>query len=306
MPDFIKNLASDLLRLEVNTIIKQNMTAEKIPANKRVLLRRLADSYREALADYEVAKLPEDGDIIPTDAGRVFRWRYGGQFSFQEISGVAKQAAESLEAQLANLPDTPEKADLSNRHKIVLRIRSQSSNIVGVFKMMYRNLKLSLEEQQKAGATVTIPNGFFDEEKEDLLDKEHYLFSQMSNQGLPRECVPFVSHWASRDWNNDLDWTDLNRAPELDLTPDSLSLLYKAYEIGTEQIVLQTVIQIEGDVTSYITPTYLGLPDQYKDIVMGIHNRSIVTSTQFWGALFSTIVNLAGRTFNEIFRRRTG
>jgi hypothetical protein len=292
MADFIKNLASDLLRLEVNTIIKQNMTAEKIPANKRVLLRRLAQNYRDAMADYGVAKLPEE-NIRPEDSGRVFRWRFGGEYAFQEISNIAKAALEGIEDTLKHATNEAERQALIAKQKILLRIRSQSSNVIGIFKLLRREM---------APETLTRPDDWWENE-DAFLDTEHFLYAQYKAGALPKGCVPFRSHRETLKWNNDLDWSDLNTAPELPLTPDVLSMLYKAYEIGTEQIVLQTVIQIEGDVTSYITPTYLALPDQAKEIVMGIHNRSIGTSTQFWSALFTTVVNLAGRTFNQIFGR---
>ncbi len=294
MADFIKNLASDLLRLEVNTIIKQNMTAEKLPTNKRVLLRRLAQDYRDTMADYGVAKMPEDGDIKAEDSGRVFRWRFGGEYSFQEIVSMAKAGVSSYENQINNPSQSAERQDLIDKQKILVRIRSQAFNVVGIFKLLRREL---------APETLTQDDGFYANEI-NFLDTDHFLYAQFKAGALPQGCVPYRSHRESLKWNNDLGWDDINAAAELPLTPDTLSMLYKAYEIGTEQIVLQTVIQIEGDVTSYITPTYLNLPDKAKEIVMGVHNRSIVTSTQFWSSLFTTVVNLAGRSFNQIFGKK--
>lgn len=296
MSDFIRNLASDLLRLEINTIIKQNMSAEKIPGNKRVLLRKLADIYRETLIDYGLVKSPNDPNITAEDAERVLRWQFGGEFSFKELALQAGRGIKLTEELMERETD-PAKLNMWNsRHKILQRISNQSYNIIGIFKLFRRDL---------APDTLTQSNEHEDPEKQILyVDKEHFNYLRYQRGELPLSCVPFRSHIETAHWNNDLDWGHINSAADLPFLPDMLAMIYKAYEIGTEQIVLQTVIQVEGDVTSYITPQYINMPEPIKEIVMGVHNRSIGTSMQFWSTLFATVMNLAGKSFNQIFGRR--
>jgi hypothetical protein len=296
MSDFIKNLASDLLRLEINTIIKQNMSAEKIPGNKRVLLRKLADMYRDTLIEYGIVKSPNDPNITAKDAGKVLRWEFGGEFSFKELALQAGRGIELIEELMQKETDPIKLNTLNNRHKILQRISSQSYNVIGIFKLFRRDL---------APDTLTQSNEHEDEDKQIYyVDKEHFNYMRYQRRELPLSCVPFRSHQETAHWNNDLDWGHMNAAAELPFLPDMLGMIYKAYEIGTEQIVLQTVIQVEGDVTSYITPQYINMPEHIKEIVMGVHNRSINTSTQFWNTLFTTIINLAGKSFNQIFSKK--
>jgi hypothetical protein len=296
MSDFIKNLASDLLRLEINTIIKQNMSAEKIPGNKRVLLRKLADMYRDTLIEYGIVKSPNDPNITAKDAGKVLRWGFGGEFSFKELALQAGRGIELIEELMQKETDPIKLNTLNNRHKILQRISSQSYNVIGIFKLFRRDL---------APDTLTQSNEHEDEDKQIYyVDKEHFNYMRYQRRELPLSCVPFRSHQETAHWNNDLDWGHMNAAAELPFLPDMLGMIYKAYEIGTEQIVLQTVIQVEGDVTSYITPQYINMPEHIKEIVMGVHNRSINTSTQFWNTLFTTIINLAGKSFNQIFSKK--
>ncbi|MCS7020115.1 MAG: hypothetical protein RMJ87_13960 [Cytophagales bacterium] len=296
MSDFIKNLASDLLRLEINTIIKQNMSAEKIPSNKRVLLRKLADIYRQALIDYGLVKSPHDPTITAKDADIVLRWQFGGEFSFKELALQAGRGIKLMEEQMEKETDTIKLNTWNSRHKILQRIANQSYNMIGIFKLFRRDL---------APDTLIQSNEHEDPNKElAYVDKEHFNYLRYQRGELPLSCVPFRSHIETALWNNDLDWGHINSATDLPFLPDMLAMIYKAYEIGTEQIVLQTVIQVEGDITSYITPQYINMPEAIKEIVMGVHNRSIHVSTQFWNTLFTTVINLAGKTFNQIFAKR--
>ncbi|WP_448520096.1 hypothetical protein [Rhodoflexus sp.] len=296
MSDFIKNLASDLLRLEINTIIKQNMSAEKIPGNKRVLLRKLADMYRETLIDYGLAKSPSDPNLTAADAGKVFRWQFGGEFSYKELALISGRGVKLMEELMQKETDPARLNTLNSRHKILQRISSQSYNVIGIFKLFRRDL---------APDTLMQSNEYENPEKQlQYVDKEHFNFLRYQRNEIPLGCVPFRSHYETAQWNNDLDWGHINSAAELPFLPDMLGMVYKAYEIGTEQIVLQTVIQVEGDITSYITPQYINMPEQIKEVVMDVHNRSISTSTQFWNTLFTTVINLAGKSFNQIFRRK--
>ncbi len=296
MSDFIKNLASDLLRLEINTIVKQNMSAEKIPGNKRVLLRKLADIYRETLIDYGLVKSPNDPNITAEDADKVLRWQFGGEFSFKELALQSGRGVKLMEELMQKETDPAKLNTLNSRHKILQRISNQSYNVIGIFKLFRRDL---------APDTLTQSNEHEDEDKQIYyVDKEHFNYLRYQRCELPLSCVPFRSHQETALWNNDLDWGHMNSAIELPFLPDMLGMIYKAYEIGTEQIVLQTVIQVEGDVTSYITPQYINMPEQIKEIIMGVHNRSINTSTQFWNTLFTTVINLAGKSFNQIFSKK--
>ncbi|MFT5619016.1 MAG: hypothetical protein ACI85I_002253, partial [Arenicella sp.] len=74
-------------------------------------------------------------------------------------------------------------------------------------------------------------------------------------------------------------------------------------EIGMEQVLLQTMIQIDGDITSTLSKDFLRMPERTKDMVMNVHNDSIKSSTHIWKMLFETIVNIAGKGFNKIFEK---
>ncbi len=75
----------------------------------------------------------------------------------------------------------------------------------------------------------------------------------------------------------------------LELLPDELVVLRKIWDIGLDRIVLQTVIQLDGDVISRIH-TDLAEPSPRNERLLNIHNGSVSASIAFWQQL----VNLLG------------
>jgi len=80
-------------------------------------------------------------------------------------------------------------------------------------------------------------------------------------------------------WDNEL---------RLPFKTDELSIIRKAWELSTEEIAMQTVIQLDGDVITRIQPKYT------KEINNGlreIHNLGVETSIKVWKTLVSTVLD---------------
>ncbi len=99
---------------------------------------------------------------------------------------------------------------------------------------------------------------------------------KLSDKGI--STLKKASHLDSEIWNNDIDRNRMVKIDDLDLTPDQITLARKAWEIGTEQIVLQIVMQLDGDVTTRISEGFAKNPNP---TILKIHNDSIVVSTGF-------------------------
>lgn len=277
--NFVKNLVGDLLKLEINTIITENTMATKMPSNRRIALLDIARSYREVLINYGVSvrsdgKPPQPiGNRIP----ELLRWDFAGEFSFIEIRNHAKKGI-ALYYDLLTKTHHPEKvAEIKRKIKLLERIETQSFNLIGMFKLRRKEFE--------AGSTGV--EGTYDR----IVDK-----------GVG-EYDPYPSQPASRIWNNDLSLKDINEYGDFELPPDQLTMIRKIWEIGTQQVLMQTVIQIDGDITSYMTPQFIELPHELRRMVLNMHNESIATATNFWSALFKTIANLAGKTIDKLFAK---
>jgi hypothetical protein len=62
--------------------------------------------------------------------------------------------------------------------------------------------------------------------------------------------------------------------------------LRKIWEIGTEEIVMQTVIHLDGDVMTRVQPHWAGPEGQG---LLAIHNTSVTTATSYWKLLVDTL-----------------
>lgn len=105
-------------------------------------------------------------------------------------------------------------------------------------------------------------------------------------------------------------------APELDV--HALSQIRKIWEIGVEEIVCQTTLQLDGDVLTRLRRD-LALEDDSDDDddddhltetdlhkIMRVHERSVGLSVQYWRGVFETVASLMGVTIDRLFGRSGG
>ena len=278
MRDYLKNLASDLLTLEVNTIVKEQTTSSKMPATKRVALLEIARGYRELLVDYGLVLLqkPDDNtESYPIDSGKfpVFmQWHFGGEYSFKEIYRVAQKGSEYFAEKASKSKTFEQMQQYEENSKLLLRLVKHSSNLIGMFKMRRKDYNIG----------------------EDVWPAES-LVSQETGHYPPLEDMA--------DWNNDVDLSTINKIDDLDLTPDQVTLIRKTWEIGTQKILMQTIVQIDGDITNYLTNQFVNLTPELKAIVLNLHNDATESGARIWNMLFKTVSQLAGRAFRKIFEK---
>jgi hypothetical protein len=75
-------------------------------------------------------------------------------------------------------------------------------------------------------------------------------------------------------------------APHVTLVPVEVMTIRKIWEIGTEEIAMQTVIQLDGDVVTRLQRAYARVKD---DPVIAVHNSAVATSVGTWNRLVDTL-----------------
>ncbi len=251
---FIQDIASDLLRLEINTIIVDELTCDK-PSNLRRAMYELAEDYRLKIIDIEADvyhKTKEQKRLFKAEETLTFTNHYGGELGFNELREYSERLLNKLEQDLIELSDEEQEQVLRSNINMVDRIRRQSLNMVNIFKQLKKEAETNPEDFEGQDVTSDYP--------EDKID-------QMQ---------------------------------DLDLLPMQVSMVRKAYEIGTQQILMQTVVQVEGDITSYITPRFLNLDPNDQNILLNVHNSAIANSTKMWQYLFDTVGKMAGEAFQKL------
>jgi hypothetical protein len=246
--DFINNLANDLLRLEINTIVKDQLLCSK-PRSHRWELYDIASEYRELLLSYTTMPInPEmGGSKVSQEMRKEFKNLNAGLNSFLEIQHFAEVKRDEFKQELERTKLSELETDILNERVMLCeRIIRQSQQMVDIF-----------------------------------LDLQ-------SNSTDPI------------DSDNDFSFMRLNSLPELKLSPSQVSIIRKANEIGTQRVLLQTVVQVEGDITSYITTRFLHFPEKEQKMIKEVHESSIMTSIRMWQYLFQAIGKLAGTVFTSV------
>lgn len=74
--------------------------------------------------------------------------------------------------------------------------------------------------------------------------------------------------------------------PLAEFTSNELLQIRKIWEIGTDVIVMQTVVQLDGDVVTRIRPDHLTEQDKY---LQQLHEYSVKLSVDFWKQLIEIL-----------------
>lgn len=245
-----KTLAEDLLTLEVNTIVKADMSACKMPSNRREALLEIAKDYHYKLVDLQCRE-----PII---------WDSAGVMAFLELRERAVFGIQDSSAILKTLSnDDPERQVVKEKIMMLGRIQSQSEQLVSMF--------IHLAHQN--------------EKNFDLNAYRESMVERMANLD------DFAPHdEKSYSWNNDLPRGQMQLVDDLELSATQISLIRKIWEIGTERVVLQTLIHADGDITTRIAERFVHTPNQ---ALFNIHQEAVQRSVGFWSHLVDTIGKLA-------------
>lgn len=87
-----------------------------------------------------------------------------------------------------------------------------------------------------------------------------------------------------------------------DIPPDDLVQLQKIWDIGTDEIVAQTIVFVSGDVTTRVQRSLGLLPSEW---LLTIHRQSIDISISRWRDLLDTVKELAGGALHLLMPGRS-
>lgn len=256
----------DLTHLEINTIIKEDMCASKAPASARLLLHLIATKYDEKLINLgkKYMKYIGEEDESPEHLFRGEKEYEGSAIcSFTELSERAKAASIKLtkgkDKVIGYFTEDQVNADI----KMLQRIETISDDIRRILTMD----GVDPSKGTNIKDTSKDPNS-----KKEPLKEEIYDFDKKDTANKFRALT-----------TREADKYELN----LDLR--QLLLIKKANDIGTEKIVLQTIIGIDGDVTTRISQSFA---DQPVTFINDLHHEAVGISVRFWENLVKVVVKL--------------
>jgi hypothetical protein len=266
----VEDIALGLLTLEVNTISKMGMSAEKLPTLP-IALHSIVEDYAEYLGNrlhpYTITQ-----QLMSLARAR--------------LSITADGAANARAALMTWSPSDPDatRADLTNGPETfeALRWAAQSA------------LRDDDNSRVKPGA-----NPLFSGEERAVLDRI------VSNSRQLRQAVLALQASASEAnkglYGVTLEATSnaLITAPRLVIAPANINILVrKAWEIGTETVLFQSVIQVDGDVVTRLSPS---MGEAQRALLTELHRNSVQTSLSQWQSLFNLVCSLASQAAAMLF-----
>lgn len=295
----LKGILGDLLTLEVNTVIKDGMTATKMPPLPFALLDILA-AYANCLRAFGLNLEP----YFELDRDRLWL--------------ALDEQAQRGEPKAKKLVDEAERA-YQVRHERAPVERGELFNYLTDLWPVLEQAQLSSPSARKWFSMEDVTNGWesferlriaanqamdfrdFDKSDTALLMRIVNSCSQLKFivQGIQRE-GEHREAWmrlipASR---NQLLMSDMHqRGVPLDkLGAQSQSAVRKMWELGTERIVAYTSIQVDGDVLTRISPILLEQQGEtMRSLILDAHRRSIETSLSYWKLLIEVAQHLGSR-----------
>jgi hypothetical protein len=94
---------------------------------------------------------------------------------------------------------------------------------------------------------------------------------------------------------------DSTEAAELPLTADELITLRKVWEVGLETIVMQTVVQLDGDI---VTRIQTGHETAASKSIHDLHRQSVESALAHWHFLGKTLAEFLTSTLQGFLTRR--
>lgn len=244
----VRRVASDLLTIEVNTIIKPCMTARKMPPPP-VALFDIVDNY----ADYVAQSAQLLGDVSVVEELDLRAPETNGRKSFTRVLYNAEFLEKHFSLQVS--ADDAEDDERKTRVVILRRICHYSHLMINILK------DLELQYPSQSGFD------FWDASHQDLYD--HY-----------------------------------NEAINISIDPHYISLIRKSWDMGIEQVVMQTVIQLDGDMISRIQK---GFEKEEFHGLQQLHLATCRMGVETWETMTKLVIHFigeVGRTFINLVTPR--
>ncbi len=280
----LESVAIGLLSLEVNTIRKSGMSAQKMPDVPIALHSILGcyDDYLSArgygvdhtLLDMAHTRISAPPPPILDILKQLIDWRPGteamasvdmtnGATSFEALRWAATAALFvdlALKGEGAGKPFPPEE------RAVLTRIQSNCRQLTPVI----------LDLQRKYPRP---PNP----------GPETPVFIDGTLEQTAQAC--FAGSVASQGV--------LGGKTKFKTTLNVVVLVRKMWDIGTETVLAQTSVQVDGDVVTRISPL---MEAGQRDFLLGLHESSLKIGLGQWQALFSLVTSLISTLGKDLFK----
>lgn len=280
--DKISTTLFDLTHLEINTIIKDEMSASKAPSSPRLLLHNLAVKYD--------LKLKNLGDIYSD----VDTFEGTGKILFNGVTKMAGSGVKSF-LELRDRARTFHEKILENEILLISKADENKLNkeiIDADIKMLQRIEAISNDIKNILSVKGVLPDS------NGTLSSKGFLRSSKSNRNKTVEILDFDDKETISKFK--IMTEQEAEQQELNLDLRQLMVIKKANDIGTEKVMLQTIIGIDGDVTTRISKSFANQPVNF---INNMHHDATIISVKFWENLVNVVVKLGESIFGGLTKK---
>lgn len=242
--DQLLEVAHDLFAIEVNTIVKPNMTATRMRNVAHTLLDIISE-YDSALRSLEPPAPAES--VIPKLSTQN---ELDVEAEVRKLADRARAAIRYWQVKLSPSEmgqQSREQETTESNYLLLCRIRDNCDQLFGLFDM--------LRARQPQG-TVGIPE-----------------LQKLSRQNATQR--------------------------EITLRTGERMQLRKIWEVGTETVLMQTVIHLNGDIFTRMQSQMARSTDEGKRI-LDIHNRGVSVAVSYWQQLSDLVANFFQNLFPSL------
>lgn len=278
MSQFV-DLARSLLTLEINTVLKSGMSAEKMPLVGDALIDTAQDYFvftceQAGLFGNRRTGLLEDW-AVPLSEG--FDW---GLAPFAPPSGAKDAARYQADFLLRGLPGRdPARGP-------TVRVFDSLREVASWLRQM-RAVALDAAREPGADPALVRAAARIDGDAPSILSRIQRNSDQIIDI-LRRRGLADLSLLRGMD-------EDVRRMT--DLKTADIVTVRKAWDMGTEIVVMQSTIQIDGDV---VTRILKGRETAANGIIVGVHRDAVDTSFRYWSFMVDALGRFAGKAVNAL------
>ena len=280
MSQFV-DLARNLLALEINTVLKTGMSAEKMPLAADALIDLAQEYYMFLCTHLDVFGCRETRMIDPW-AARISESFHWGLAPFAPPAGTKWPDRYDPHFISRDLPGTdPARGS-------TLKVYDDLREVASWLREM---IDRTLDAARTPGADPDVVSAaaMIDRDAHPILMRIRRNSDQI-NDILRRRGLDTINYLRGMD-------DEARRMPELQ-TPD-IVIIRKAWDVGTELVVMQSTIQIDGDV---ITRLLKGRDTANGNVMIGVHKDAVDVSFRYWSFLIDTLGRFAGKAVNALVR----
>lgn len=289
----LAELAEGLLSLEINTVLKDGMSAQKMPTAPHAVVE-IVHVYWDYLCKHAV-EFQQSGQALPPWADKISK-------SFEWGREPFPQAGEE-DRKIAHPQGEPQPPGHSPDF---LKGEPPSHADLTVLDDLREIAAWMAEMQLRIGSIADRQSRLFVEVVKKLSDGELQDVRAAARRIDPADRS--ILHRIRRNCDQLKDILKECQLPRIDRSTDPKSFcagtlvpIRKAWDIGVEAILLQTSIQIDGDVWSRLQ---VGMDDPAKAHLHTLHANAVELSFKYWKWMIEALGQLAGSAVSVILGRR--